>query len=79
MSNPKNQLVEKICPECGRKFIFRDHWTYKKIINHQTVNYCSWNCMRKNEKGKKDGREGEDRADHQKGGTVPGRRDLLQH
>ena len=53
MSNPKNQLVEKICPECGKKFIFRDHWTYKKIINHQTVNYCSWNCMRKNEKGKK--------------------------
>lgn len=68
MSNPKNQLVEKICPECGRKFIFRDHWAYKLMKDHHVVNYCSWNCKRKNEKGKKDGREREDRADHQKGG-----------
>ena len=79
MTKARTQLEERICPECGKSFIFRDHWAYKLIIDHKVVNYCSWTCKRKNEKGKKDGREGEDRADHQKGGTVPGRRDLLQH
>ena len=53
MTKARTQLEERICPECGKAFIFRDHWTYKKITNHQTVNYCSWTCMRKSEKGKK--------------------------
>lgn len=66
MTKARTQLEERICPECGRAFIFRDQWAYKVIKNKRVVNYCSWTCMRKNEKGKKDGREGEDRADHQK-------------
>ena len=79
MTKARTQLEERICPECGKSFIFRDHWAYKLIIDHKVVNYCSWTCKRKNEKGNKDGREREDHADHQKGGTVPGRHDLLQH
>lgn len=53
MAQTKAQLEERICPECGRNFIFRDHWAYKLMKDRHVVNYCSWNCMRKNEKGKK--------------------------
>ena len=50
MAKEKNQLDERICPECGRAFIFRDQWAYKLIKNKRVVNYCSWTCMRKNER-----------------------------
>ena len=56
MAKKKNQLEERICPECGRRFIFRDHWAYKLIIDHKVVNYCSWTCKRKNERRKENGR-----------------------
>ena len=56
MTKARTQLEERICPECGKSFIFRDHWAYKIIKDKRVVNYCSWNCMRKNEKGQKDER-----------------------
>ena len=52
MAGTRAQLEERICPECGKSFIFRDHWAYKAIKNKRVVNYCSWNCMRKNERKK---------------------------
>ena len=55
MAKEKNQLDERVCPECGKSFIFRDQWAYKLIKNKRVVNYCSWNCMRKNER-RADGR-----------------------
>ena len=55
MTKARTQLEERICPECGKSFIFRDHWAYKIIKDKRVVNYCSWNCMRKN-KRRADGR-----------------------
>ncbi len=52
MAKENNQLDERICPECGRAFIFRDQWAYKLIKNKRVVNYCSWTCMRKNERNR---------------------------
>ena len=49
MSNPKKQLQEKKCPVCGRGYIFRDCWAYKKTYGDHVTNYCSWSCMRKAE------------------------------
>ena len=50
MEKKKNQLVEKICPMCGKAYIFRDKWAYKRIENDHVVNYCSWTCFRKRER-----------------------------
>ncbi len=50
MTKARTQLDERVCPECGRRFIFRDQWAYKLIKNKRMVNYCSWTCMRKNER-----------------------------
>lgn len=52
MTKARTQLEERICPECGRAFIFRDQWAYKLIKNKRVVNYCSWTCMRKNERNR---------------------------
>lgn len=56
MTKARTQLEERICPECGKNYIFRDHWAYKIIKDKRVVNYCSWNCMRKNERRKENGR-----------------------
>lgn len=53
MAKVINQLEERICPECGKAFIFRDYWAYKVKKGQHVVNYCSWICMRKNERGEK--------------------------
>ena len=58
MTKARTQLEERICPECGKSFTFRDQWAYKLIIDHKVVNYCSWTCMRKNERKKENGRTG---------------------
>ena len=50
MTKARTQLEERICPECGKNFIFRDHWAYKIVKDKRVVNYCSWTCMRKNER-----------------------------
>ena len=50
MAKEKNQLNERVCPECGKSFIFRDQWAYKIVKDKHVVNYCSWTCMRRNEK-----------------------------
>lgn len=50
MADARKQLKEKICPVCGKKYIFRDHWAYKILKDEHVTNYCSWSCMRKTEK-----------------------------
>ena len=57
MEKKKNQLVEKICPMCGKAYIFRDKWAYKRTENDHVVNYCSWTCFRKSERRKDGGTE----------------------
>lgn len=60
MANERKQLREKKCPECGRVFIYRDYWTYKKTYGDHITAFCSWTCMRKREakeQAKKKGRK----------------------
>ena len=56
MANVQKQLKEKICPVCGRNYIFHDYWAYKIIIRTKwgtrSESYCSWTCMRKAEEEK---------------------------
>ena len=56
MANVQKQLKEKICPVCGKNYIFRDNWAYKIMYREKwgfrSESYCSWSCMRKAEKAK---------------------------
>ena len=47
-----NTFGEQECPVCGKKFIIRDHseWVYKLEAKDSKKYYCSWSCMRKDEK-----------------------------
>lgn len=49
MADATKQLKEKKCPVCGRTYIFRDCWAYKKTYGDHVTNYCSWSCLRKAE------------------------------
>ena len=42
--------VEKECPICGKEFLFRTDWGFKRIYFGKTLNFCSWGCLRKWEK-----------------------------
>ncbi|WP_345550735.1 DUF2256 domain-containing protein [Microbulbifer aestuariivivens] len=42
MAHRKAQLPEKICPACGRPFLWRKKWA----LNWNTVTYCSERCRR---------------------------------
>lgn len=42
------QIVDKICPVCGKNFIPAGLHMYKDARNHNPV--CSWTCMLKSER-----------------------------
>ena len=50
MADQTKQLREKICPMCGKTFIFRDNWAYKMTDGYHVQAFCSWTCLRKKEK-----------------------------
>ena len=44
---------EKECHECGKKFFSSGEWVYKLKINGKWRYYCSWGCMRTDERRNK--------------------------
>jgi len=48
---------EKVCPICGKEFIARDEWVYKRNGRF----YCSWHCYRDTSKKKTDRAEQRER------------------
>lgn len=46
MANEKQQLKERNCAICGKRFVFRDEWVFRK----KEKIFCSWGCMRKFER-----------------------------
>lgn len=49
MSRPSKQLKEKECALCGKIFIYRDCWAYKRTSGDRVQAFCSWSCLRKAE------------------------------
>ena len=48
-------LHEHTCYTCGKKFECRGEYAYKKFCGKEKgiIYFCSYTCMRKNEKGEK--------------------------
>ena len=46
--------MERKCHICGRVFMYRADWAYKKGMGDGIKLFCSWSCMRKYEKRKPD-------------------------
>ena len=68
MADARKQLMERTCAECGRPYIYHNHWTYKMTINEKAYNFCSWGCMRKREaEVQKEKEEKKGRNEHGKG------------
>ena len=44
--------AEKTCAVCGKKFLAREDYVYKKGRDSHRVWYCSWHCLRSVEKEK---------------------------
>ena len=42
----------KNCPVCGREFhlLYPKAWGYKRSTGKKILYFCSWNCMREEEK-----------------------------
>jgi len=41
---------ERTCPVCGKTFWAGEKWAFKKGYAHEPRIYCSWGCMRSEEK-----------------------------
>lgn len=44
---------ERRCKVCGKVFIIKPEWVYKKGVGDGTVVFCSWGCLRKWESRRK--------------------------
>ena len=41
-------ILEKKCPVCGKLFIARDDWAFKRPDKYRTQRFiCSWSCLKK--------------------------------
>ena len=43
-------VYRKHCPVCGKEFYASGEWVYRKGYAHNLRIYCSWRCMRQEEK-----------------------------
>ena len=44
-------LIERICPKCGERFVFRRGQTaYIRQVRGRTIRFCSWSCKCENER-----------------------------
>ena len=50
------KLKERKCSTCGKRFILREGWVFKRTSGNGEKLFCSWGCMRKwdKEHGKKE-------------------------
>ena len=45
------RVIEKVCPECKRKFEwFGEQWVYKGSHKGKLAYWCSWTCWRADER-----------------------------
>ena len=49
--------IERKCKTCGKEFIARENWVYKRVDRNRCYKwFCSWSCLKKfdeKHKGKK--------------------------
>ena len=43
----------RICPVCGKEFWSTSMWIYKHGYAHSMKWFCSWKCMRQDEKDRR--------------------------
>lgn len=47
MTKDCSYITMRVCPVCGKEFVYKPYWTYRLKIKGAIVAYCSYTCYRK--------------------------------